>query len=336
MNAAWITLGQTDVNIPPLGIGTWQWGDRLMWGFGGAYKDDEVRAAFDAAMEAGLSFFDTAEVYGLGRSEKFLGSFISGNRGEVVIATKFFPFPWRLFKGQLLRTLRRSLKRLGVRQVDLYQLHWPERRTNFFGRLGYSPEPDDFTPFEETLEALAAEIEAGRIRAWGLSNETAWGTMRFIAAAERLGLPPPASVQNPYNLLNRSYEVGMAEVSWREHCGLLAYSPLGFGVLSGKYLDDARPPGARLTLFPDYTRYSNPQAVRATRRYVELARRYGLDPAQMALAYVNSRPFLTATIIGATTLEQLEANIASAWLTLDAEVLEGIEAIHVDQPNPAP
>ena len=179
-------------------------------------------------------------------------------------------------------------------------------------------------------------VQAGKIRHVGLSNETPWGIMRFLQAAEGLELPRVVSVQNPYSLLNRSYEVGAAEVSWREHCRLLAYSPLGFGVLSGKYLNGARPPRARLTLFPDYTRYSSPAAEKATAAYAELARAHGLDCAQMALAFVNSRPFLTSSIIGATTMEQLRSNIASIDLELSSEVLEGIQAIHAAHPNPSP
>ena len=341
-------LGRTDIEVSLICLGTMTFGEQN--------TPEQAFAQMDLALERGVNFLDTAELYSIppreatyGRTEEIVGEWLqrSGRRDQVVLASKIAGpgedwIPWirggrtRFDRTHIRAALDGSLRRLRTEYIDLYQLHWPERRTNFFGRLGYTPETDDFTPFEETLAALAAEIEAGRIRAWGLSNETPWGTMRFISTAERLGLPPPVSVQNPYNLLNRSYEVGMAEVSWRQRCGLLAYSPLGFGVLSGKYLDHARPAGARLTLFPDYTRYSNPQAVRATRRYVALARKHGLDPAQMALAYVNSRPFLTSTIIGATTLEQLEANIASAWLTLDTEILEGIEAIHADQPNPAP
>ena len=179
-------------------------------------------------------------------------------------------------------------------------------------------------------------VQAGKIRHIGLSNETPWGIMRFLQVAEQLDLSRVVTVQNPYSLLNRSYEVGAAEVSWREHCGLLAYSPLGFGVLSGKYLHGARPQGARLTLYPDYIRYSSPAAEKATADYVELARSNGLDCAQMSLAFVNSRPFLTSTIIGATTMKQLRSNIDSIDLELSAEVLEGIQAIHEAHPNPSP
>ena len=191
-------------------------------------------------------------------------------------------------------------------------------------------------PLLETLEVLGDLVRAGKVRAVGVSNETPWGLMRYLALADQHGLPRMASIQNPYSLLNRSFEIGLAEVAIREHCGLLAYSPLGFGVLSGKYLDGQRPAGARLTLFERFNRYSNPESDRATAEYVELARRHGLDPAQMALAWVTSRPFATSNIIGATTLEQLEANIGSVDISLPEEVIAEIEAIHQRQPNPAP
>ena len=341
-------LGDTGIEVSVIGLGTMTFGEQN--------TPREAFAQLDLALERGVNLIDTAELYSIpprretyGRTEEIIGDWLSqrGSRDRVVIATKIAGpgpdwIPWirggrtRFDRDHIREALDGSLRRLRTDYVDLYQLHWPERRTNYFGQLGYTPETDEFTPFEETLEALAEEIERGRIRAWGLSNETPWGTMRFIAAAERLGLPKPVSVQNPYNLLNRSYEIGMAEVSWREGCGMLAYSPLGFGVLSGKYLGGDRPPGARLTRFPDYTRYSGPEAEAATEAYVALAHRHGLDPAQMALAFVNSRPFLTSTLIGATTLEQLETNLGSAALTLPEAVLEEIEAIHRRHPNPAP
>ena len=219
----------------------------------------------------------------------------------------------------------------------MYQLHWPDRRTNYFGELGYRHVDDEEpVPLLETLETLGRLVEQGKIRHIGVSNETPWGVMRYLALAERHGLPRMASIQNPYNLLNRSFEVGLAEISHREGVGLLAYSPLAFGVLSGKYLDGALPAGSRLALFPHYDRYSTAQAQKATHDYVTLARDHGLDPAQMALAYVTSRPFLTSNIIGATTIEQLRRNLESAALTLSDEVLEQIEAIHRRHPNPGP
>ncbi|RMG31686.1 MAG: NADP(H)-dependent aldo-keto reductase, partial [Gammaproteobacteria bacterium] len=324
--------------------------------FGEQNSPREAFAQMDLALERGVNFFDTAELYAIpprpetyGRTEEILGEWLrrTGKRDQVVLATKIAGpgedwIPWirggrtRYTRAQIRAALDGSLRRLRTDYVDLYQLHWPERQTNYFGRLGYTPQEDRFTPFEETLEALAGEMDRGRIRAWGLSNETPWGTMRFLALADRLGLPRPVSIQNPYNLLNRTYEIGMAEISWREGCGLLAYSPLAFGVLTGKYLHGARPAGARLTRFPHYTRYSNPEAEAATAAYVNLAREHGLDPAQMALAFVHSRPFVTSTLVGATTLEQLETNLASAELVLPPSVLDGIEAIHRRQPNPAP
>jgi aryl-alcohol dehydrogenase-like predicted oxidoreductase len=197
-------------------------------------------------------------------------------------------------------------------------------------------EDETTVPIEETLTVLSEFVKAGKIRTIGLSNETAWGVAQFLRAAEQHGLERIVTIQNPYNLLNRSFEVNLAEFAHREQVGLLAYSPLAFGMLSGKYLDGARPAGGRLTLFERFVRYTNPQAENATAQYVALARQHGLDPAQMALAYVNSRRFLTSNIIGATTLEQLRSNIDSAQVQLSDEVLAGIEAIHRKQPNPAP
>jgi aryl-alcohol dehydrogenase-like predicted oxidoreductase len=243
----------------------------------------------------------------------------------------------RLDRANIEAALDASLQRLQTDYIDLYQLHWPDRETNYFGKLGYShPPQDESVPLLETLQVLGDLVQAGKIRHVGLSNETPWGTMRMLALAESHGLPRIVSIQNPYSLLNRSFEVGLAEVAIREQCGLLAYSPLGFGMLSGKYLNGECPPGARLTLFSRFDRYSNEQAQWATAEYCAIARRHGLDPAQMALAFVTSRPFVTSNIIGATTLEQLESNLASVELSLSQEVLDEIEAVHQRQPNPSP
>ena len=242
----------------------------------------------------------------------------------------------RLRRRQIEEAVHDSLRRLQTDHIDLYQLHWPDRNTNYFGRLGYRHQPDEETvPLLETLEALDGLVRAGKIRHFGLSNETPWGVMKCLQLAEA-GLPRPASIQNPYNLLNRSFEVGLAEIAIREQIGLLAYSPMAFGMLSGKYFGGARPANARISLFSRFTRYTNPQSESACDRYVTLAREHGLDPAQMALAFVTSRPFVTSNIIGATSLEQLDANLDSFDLKLSDEVLAGIEAIHKDQPNPAP
>ncbi|MDH3525929.1 MAG: NADP(H)-dependent aldo-keto reductase [Gammaproteobacteria bacterium] len=342
-------LGNTGIDVSVICLGTMTWGEQN--------TQVEAFAQMDYALAHGVNFFDTAELYPIppraetyGRTEEIIGNWLhkTGNRSRISLASKVAgPGPgWidhirngrtRYNREQLQEALDGSLRRLQTDCIDLYQLHWPERDTNFFGQLGFTPgEPDEFTPVVETLEALNDFVQAGKIRHIGLSNETPWGIMRFIQIAEQLGLPRVVTVQNPYSLLNRSYEVGAAEVSWREHCGLLAYSPLGFGVLSGKYLNGARPAGARLTRFPDYMRYSSPTAERATSQYVALARRHDLEPSQMALAFVNSRRVLTSTIIGATSLEQLRSNIGSIEVELSNEVLEGIEAIHSEQPNPSP
>lgn len=242
----------------------------------------------------------------------------------------------RFTRDQLIAAVDTSLQRLQTDYIDLYQLHWPDRNTNFFGKLGYSHAEQDETPIEETLRALDELVRSGKIRAIGLSNETPWGAMRFLQLAAQEGLPKIQTIQNPYNLLNRTYEIGLAEVSHREDVGLLAYSPLAFGVLTGKYRQGARPKDGRLTLFDRFQRYSNPQAVAATEAYCALADEHGIDPTLMALAFVNSREFLLSNIIGATTLEQLDVCIRSTEIRLSDELLDAIQAIHTSQPNPSP
>ncbi len=342
-------LGHTDVAVSAICLGTMT--------FGQQNSRDEAFEQLDYAVAQGVNFIDTAELYAVparaetyGATESIIGEWLArrGRRDDLVVASKVAgPGPgWvdhirggqsRFNAADIGAALDASLRRLQTDYLDLYQLHWPERKTNFFGRLGYSyPEESDFTPVEETLRALADQVAAGKIRHVGLSNETPWGVMKFLELAERHGLPRMVSVQNPYSLLNRSFEVGLAEVAHREGAGLLAYSPLGFGVLSGKYLDGAMPAGARLTLFPAFDRYNSPQAIEATRRYVALAREHDMDPAQMALAYVTSRPFVTANIIGATNMAQLRSNLDSQRLHLGDDVIEEIERIHAELPNPAP
>jgi len=341
-------LGYTDIDVSVICLGTMTWGQQN--------TQDEAFAQMDYAIEQGVNFFDTAELYSIppdaatyGSTETIIGNWLqkTGRRDEIILTSKIAGpgEDWiphirggkTKFNADNIETaLNASLKRLQTDYIDLYQLHWPERKTNFFGRLGYTANAETYTDFAETLQALAKQVEAGKIRYVGLSNETPWGVMQFLRVSEQLKLPRVVSVQNPYSLLNRSYEVGLAEVSWQEHCGLLAYSPLGFGVLSGKYINGQRPAGARLTQWPDYARYSSESSVRATEQYVLLAKANGLDPAQMALAYVHSRPFLTSTIIGATNMEQLKTNIASEEVCLSDEVLDGIEAIHAEISNPSP
>jgi aryl-alcohol dehydrogenase-like predicted oxidoreductase len=318
-------------------------------------SESEAFAQIDTAKAAGVNFIDTAEMYPVPpraetytRTESIIGNYFKarGDRADWILASKAAGpgngithvrdgFP-RFDRKNLIAALDGSLQRLQTDWIDLYQLHWPERPTNFFGQLGYRHKDDAFTPIEETLGVLAEQVKAGKIRHIGLSNETPWGLMRFLQTADSLGLPRPVSIQNPYNLLNRTFEIGLAEAAIRERCGLLAYSPLAFGMLSGKYDKGARPADGRITLFSRFTRYSNPQTEAACSRYVALAREHGLDPAQMALAFVTAQPFVTSNILGATTMAQLQSNLASVELKLSEEVLTAIEAIHKDQPNPAP
>jgi aryl-alcohol dehydrogenase-like predicted oxidoreductase len=342
-------LGNTEIRVSSLCLGTMTFGEQN--------SEAEAHRQLDAALDAGVNFIDTAEMYPVpprqetqGQTERFIGNWLArrGDRDKLILATKvagpgrdWLPYIRgggnRLDRRNIEAAVDASLKRLQSDVIDLYQLHWPDRHTNYFGRLGYTHQEDtEATPLLETLQVLDDLVRAGKIRHVGLSNETPWGVMKCLAVAEQHGLPRVVSVQNPYSLLNRSFEVGLAEIAHRESTGLLAYSPLGFGVLSGKYLDGAQPEGARLTRYQNYTRYSNPEAQAATYAYVELAREHDLDPAQMALAYVTSRPFVTSTIIGATSMEQLSSNLDSAALPLSAEVLADIEAIHNRHPNPSP
>jgi aryl-alcohol dehydrogenase-like predicted oxidoreductase len=321
--------------------------------FGEQNSEADAHEQLDRAVAFGINFIDTAEMYPVppkaetqGLTERYIGTWLKkrGARDDVIIASKasgpgldHIRGGPRLTRDHLHQAIDDSLTRLQTDYIDLYQLHWPDRNTNFFGKLGYvHNEEEDATPLEETLSALKELVDAGKVRAIGLSNDTPWGVMKSLELADRLGLPRVASVQNPYNLLNRSFEVGLAEVAQREDVGLLAYSPLGFGVLSGKYLNGAKPPNGRLTLFERFNRYTSLEAAAATQAYVDLAREHRLDPAQMALAFVNSRSFLTSNIIGATTMEQLETNLASESVKLDDDVLEAIDVIHQRMPNPCP
>ncbi len=338
-------LGDTGIEVSRLCLGTMTFGEQN--------SESEAHDQLDRAVAFGINFIDAAEMYPVppraetqGRTEAYIGSWLKRreSRDDVIIATKVtgpglehIRGGPRLNREHIHQAIDASLERLQTDYVDLYQLHWPERSTNYFGRLGYEhDEEENAVSLEETLGVLKELVDAGKVRAIGLSNETPWGVMKALQLAERLGLPRVASIQNPYNLLNRSFEVGLAEIAHRENVGLLAYSPLAFGVLSGKYLDGARPENARLTLFERFKRYTSPLAEQATRAYVDIAREHDLDPAQMALAFVNSRSFLTSNIIGATTMEQLEDNLASESLKLEQSVLEAIEEVHRRIPNPSP
>ncbi|MDH4276097.1 MAG: NADP(H)-dependent aldo-keto reductase [Gammaproteobacteria bacterium] len=340
-------LGRTDVEVSALCLGTMTYGEQN--------TEAEAHAQLDCAVDFGINFIDTAEMYPVpprettyGTTERHIGSWLknTGRRTDVVIATKVIgrsDNPYirgggaRLDRKNIEQALHASLQRLQTDYIDLYQLHWPDRNTNYFGQLGYRHDAnDEAIPLLETLHVLQDAVQAGKIRHIGLSNETPWGVMRCIMHAEQARLPRVVSIQNPYSLINRSFEIGLAEVALREDVGLLAYSPLGFGVLTGKYLNGQRPAKGRLTLFDRFKRYTNPQGEQATAAYVALAQAHGLDPAQLALAFVTQQPFVTSTIIGASTMQQLQTNLNSISLSLSPALLAEIDNIHTAHPNPCP
>ena len=327
-------------------LGTMTWGQQN--------TEAEAHEQISYALDRGINMLDAAEMYPVppraetqGRTEEYIGSWFkkTGLRDKYILATKAAgPNPEfhylrggpRFTREQLMEAVDGSLRRLQTDCIDLYQLHWPDRYTNFFGQRGYLHREQPETPIDETLRALQELVAAGKIKTIGLSNETPWGTMKFLELAEREGLPRVESIQNPYGLLNRTYEIAMAEVSHREDVGLLAYSPLGMGLLTGKYRHGARPEGSRMAVFERFTRYDGAETLEATEQYLQLADKHGLNPTHMALAFVNTRPFVLSNIIGATTMEQLKMNIDSLDVTLSKDVLKGIEAIQQRLPNPAP
>jgi aryl-alcohol dehydrogenase-like predicted oxidoreductase len=342
-------LGSTDIDVSVIGLGTMTYGQQN--------TAAEAAEQLDYALSRGVNFIDTAEMYPVppradtqGDTERFIGEWLarSGRRQDVVLATKVagrgdsnsgvehLRDGPRLTPEQIYRAIDDSLSRLRTDYVDLYQVHWPERSTNFFGRLGYRHGGDDGVAIEETLSALEEVVRAGKVRHIGISNETPWGVLEYLRLSREKGMPRIVSIQNPYNLLNRSFEIGLAEIAIREQVGLLAYSPLAFGVLSGKYLGGARPDNSRLALFERFSRYDSPQAEEATEAYVNLALAHNLDPAQMALAFVNSREFTTSNIIGATSIEQLRKNIDSIDIELEKPLLRELEALHRRYCIPAP
>ncbi|MGQ0620266.1 MAG: NADP(H)-dependent aldo-keto reductase [Panacagrimonas sp.] len=338
-------LGHTDLSISLICLGTMTWGQQNTEG--------EAHEQMDYAVSQGVNFFDAAEMYPVppkaetqGRTEQYIGTWLKkrAKRKQIVLATKVTGpgnFPYlrggsRLDRASVIAACEDNLKRLQTDWIDLYQIHWPDRPTNYFGKLGYEHRSDRAVPIDETLGALDELVKQGKIRYAGISNETPWGVQEYLRASRDKQLVRVASIQNPYSLLNRSFEIGLAEFAHRENLGLLAYSPMAFGVLSGKYLGGQRPANARVTLFERFSRYSSEHADHAVREYVDLARKQGLDPAQMALAFVNSRPFVASTIIGATTMDQLRSNIASHSLRLSKDVLQEIEAIHKRYTIPCP
>ncbi len=341
-------LGRSGLQVSRLCLGTMTFGEQN--------TEAEAHAQLDYAIAQGVNFIDAAEMYPVpprpqtqGRTEAYIGSWLKarGGRDKLVIATKVAgrstelayarPFAIHPDRRNIEAAIEASLKRLQTDYIDLYQVHWPDRSTNFFGRLGYQHQPlADEVSIEETLAALGDLVRAGKVGHVGISNETPWGVMRYLALSEQRGLPRVVSIQNPYSLLNRVFEIGHAEIALREQVGLLAYSPLAMGALTGKYRHGARPPLGRLTRFDRFQRYSTPRGAAAVEQYAQIAEAHGLDPAQMALAFLLRQPFLTSAIVGATTPEPLRTNLASIDLALPDAVVEAIEAAHAEAPNPCP
>jgi len=337
-------LGNTDIDVSVICLGTMSYGEQN--------TETEAHEQLDYSIDNGVNFIDTAEMYAIppkeetcGKTEEILGSWISKkhNRDKLVIATKvagpgmeYVREGSRLSHKQIIKAANASLKRLKTDYIDLYQVHWPERKSNFFGRLGYEYSDDMGISIEETYKAMDQLVRDGKVRNIGISNETPWGLNQYLKLSEKYNLLKIVSIQNPYSLLNRIYEVGLAEITQHEHVGLLAYSPLGFGVLTGKYIKN-KPKDSRLGLFGDwFTRYSNEGCEMAVKKYVKLAEDNSLTPTELALAFVNTRPFVTSNIIGATKMNQLKQNIKSVDTILDGDVIEEIEKIHQQNPNPAP
>ena len=340
------TLPNSDVKVSKICLGTMT--------FGNQNSAHDANEQMNYALENGVNFFDTAELYPVpatassyADTEKIIGNWMNekANRKDIVLATKIAgPGDYTkhirtngFSKKALFEAVDGSLKRLKTDYIDLFQLHWPERITNTFGIRGfkYSNEDKWKENFETVLQSLKELIDKGKIRQVGLSNENPWGFMKFLELSKKQ-LPKMITIQNPYNLLNRLFEIGNAEVCIRENTGLLAYSPLGFGMLSGKYLNGNMPEDSRLKLFPTLKRFSSNESMKASQLYMEIALRHNLSLTQMSLAFVNSRPFVTSNIIGASKLCQLKENIESIQVDLSDEILSEIEKVHEMNPNPAP
>ncbi len=341
------TLPHTDIKVSKICLGTMTWGNQN--------TQEEGFAQMDLAVDKGINFFDVAELYPVpataetyAETERIIGNWFekTGKRDQIVLATKIAgPGDYTAHirtngfsKAALNDAVNNSLKRLKTDYIDLYQLHWPERQTNTFGIRDYVHNPNDSWEdnFNEILHSLDEIVKSGKVRQIGISNEKAWGTMRYLEESKSHNLPRPITIQNAYSLLNRVYEGDMAEISMREQIGLLAYSPMAFGVLSGKYIKGTAANNARLKLFPRFSRYSGNKATEATKQYMQIAEDNNMTLAQMSLAFVTDRPFITSNIIGATSLEQLEENIDSIHIQLSPEILSAINAVHAENPNPAP
>lgn len=343
-------LGRTGLEVTTCCLGTMTWGQQN--------TEAEGHAQMDYAMERGVTFWDTAEMYAVppkretqGSTERIIGTWFQsrGRRDEVILATKIAGLSqmvWtrddtvpvtRHTKDQIDMAVEKSLARLQTDYIDLYQLHWPDRQLALFGgTVGKDVWDAEYEPLEAILEHLNAHVEKGNIRHIGVSNETAWGVMKFLAEAEKRDLPRMASIQNVYNFVSRKFEEGLHEVAMREDVGLLAYSPLGQGYLTGKYRDGALPQGSRKQLFDRLQRYEGPRAVETINRYLDLAAELGVDPSQFAIKFCDTRPFVTSTIIGATSMEQLKVCIDAFDLEWTEEMETRVNAIHREQPSPCP
>jgi len=341
-------LGHTNIDVSLICLGTMNMGEQN--------TQEEGFEQMDYSFEQGVNFFDTAEVYAVpprqetyGKTEEIIGNWFikSKKREKIILATKMVGpgVEWIRNGGgnyteqNIALAVEGSLKRLQTDYIDLYQLHWPERNTNYFGKRNYEHDAKEekSNDLESVLKALKKFVDQGKIKYIGISNETPWGLSKFLEVSDQLNLPRIVSVQNPYNLLNRAYDIGMSEISCREKVGLLAYSPLAIGYLSGKYRDNQIPKNSRIGLFGDFwTRYKEDNAKKAVDDYYKLAKENGLTLTQMSLAFVNSRPFMTSNIIGATTMEQLKENIGTVDIDLSDEIIEKINLIHSNNPNPTP
>ena len=341
------TLPNTDVKVSKICLGTMT--------FGQQNTEAEGHSQLDFAFEKGINFIDTAEMYSVparqetyGSTEEIIGTWFkkSGKRDEVVLATKIAgPNPLFTYMrdkndfspASIKFALDQSLKRLQTDYIDLYQLHWPERKTNTFGQRGFKIIEEGWEDnIQQVLETLQGFIQEGKIKNIGVSNETPWGMMRFLEESKKHNLPRISTIQNPYSVVNRSFEVGMSEICYRENVGLLAYSPMAFGVLSGKFLTGESHPNARINLFPQFARYNSENTREATRLYNEIAKDFGLTLTELALAFIEKQPFVTSTIIGATNLQQLEQNINTINVSLSEEIMVEVEKVQNNFPNPAP
>jgi len=337
-------LANTNLDVSVICLGTMTYGEQN--------TESEAHEQLDYSIANGINLIDTAEMYAIppkeetqGLTEKIIGTWLAKrkDREKIYVATKvagpgmeYLRGGSRLDKKQIFQAVDDSLKRLQTDYIDLYQVHWPERKSNYFGRLGYEYSDEMGVSIEETLEAMTDLVKSGRVRYIGISNETPWGTSRYLNIAKERSMERIVTIQNPYSLLNRIYEVGLAEISQHENVGLLAYSPLGFGQLTGKYITKTEK-NSRLGLFGDwFTRYSNEECLRAVDKYLKIADKYNLSLTHLALAFVNTRPFVTSNIIGATTMEQLKENIDSVNIEITETMLEDINQVHSSQPNPAP